>query len=148
MPTFPITYSVTIDFAPLDTWAKVDEVVTSVADDDADAGTEESIQARTDRRAARSQSKGAQALARKNTEILIAQGQAAVPGLTGQDKQDADDKVEALISQRKTILRTNRATSGTAVVLDDIDAALTTGDRSFYTQLLAALATHRATLTA
>ena len=43
-------------------------------------------------------------------------------------------------------MRVNRATGGIAAVLDDIDAALTTGDRTFYTTLLAALATHRATL--
>ena len=148
MPTFTITQEVTIDFIPLDTRAKVDDVVERVTFDDADADTEETLQERDDRHAARSQSRGALALAKKDQEILIAQGKAAVPGLMGQEKQDADDRVEALVSQRKTIVRVNRATGGVAAVLDDIEAALTTGDRTFYTALLAALATHRAGLTA
>ena len=148
MPTLTITYPVTLDFAPLDTRTKVDEVVAEITFDDDEADFQDAAQQRADRRATRSQSKGALALAKKDAELVIAQGLAAVPGLTGLAKQDADDKVEALVSQRKTILRNNRATGGTAAVLADVDAALTTGDRAFYTALLAALATHRATLTA
>ena len=148
MPTLNITYTVDIDFTPLDTWAKVDEVVADVTYDNDEAGFQVAAGQRTDRRAARSQSQGAKALAKKNADLLSAQNQAAVPGLTAQEKQDADEKVEALVSQRKTILRNNRVNNGPEAVLADIDAAPAAGERAFYVALLAALATHRATLTA
>ncbi|NVO29610.1 hypothetical protein [Hymenobacter lapidiphilus] len=74
-------------------------------------------------RATRSQTSGSSALAKKDGETLTAQGQAAVPGLTPQQQQDALDAVELLQVQRKRIMKNNRTSAGTDRFLGTVDAA-------------------------
>ena len=75
-----------------------------------------------DKRAGRSQEAGTATLAKKDAEIAEAQYRAAAPGLAGQAKQDADDTVELLLSQRKKILRDNRADTGAGRFKISVDA--------------------------
>ena len=101
-----------------------------------------------DERASRSQTSGVAALAKKDGEILIAQGQAAVPGLTPQQQQDAADAVELLQAQRKRIMKNNRTSAGTDRFLDTVDGAQVQSQVDVLTTVLAGIATHRATLRA
>ena len=101
----------------------------------------------TDERASRSQASGVAALAKKDGEILTAQGQAALPGLTAQQKQDADDAVELLQAQRKRIVKDNRVSAGTARFLGTVDAAQVQGQVDVLTAALAGITTRRAVLT-
>ncbi|MDQ2770924.1 MAG: hypothetical protein M3Y54_10545 [Bacteroidota bacterium] len=98
-------------------------------------------------RATRSQASGAAALVKKDGDILTAQGQAALPGLTAQQKQDADDAVELLQAERKKIMKANRTTAGTARFLGTVDAAQVQGQVDVLTAALAGIATRRAQLT-
>ncbi|MBT9392347.1 hypothetical protein KLP40_04155 [Hymenobacter sp. NST-14] len=101
-----------------------------------------------DERASRSQASGAAALAKKDAEILVAQGQAAVPGLTPEQQQDANDALELLQAQRKKIMKSNRTSAGTARFLSTVDAAQVQGQVEVLTAVLAGIAAHRATLPA
>ncbi|SDY58086.1 hypothetical protein [Hymenobacter psychrophilus] len=101
-----------------------------------------------DERADRSQASGAAALAKKDGEILTAQGQAALPSLTPQQQQDALDVVELLQSERKKIMRGNRTSAGTARFLKTVDAAQVQAQVDVLTAVLAGIATQRATLPA
>ena len=97
-------------------------------------------------RASRSQTSGAAALAKKDSDILAAQNQAAVAGLTPQQKQDADDEVELLQAQRKKIVKANRVSAGTDRFLGTVDAAQVQGQVDVLTAVLAGIATRRAQL--
>ena len=99
-------------------------------------------------RASRSQTSGAAALAKKDSDILAAQNQAAVAGLTPQQKQDADDEVELLQAQRKKIVKANRVSAGTDRFLATVDAAQVQGQVDVLTAALAGIAARRATLPA
>lgn len=99
-----------------------------------------------DERASRSQVSGAAALVKKDSDILIAQGQAAVVGLTSQQQQDAADAVELLQAQRKKIMKDNRVSAGTDRFLGTVDAAQVQGQVDVLTAALAGIATRRAGL--
>ena len=101
----------------------------------------------TDERASRSQTSGVAALAKKDGEILVAQGQAAVAGLTPLQQQDAEDAVELLQAQRKKIVKANRVSAGTDRFLATVDAAQIQGQVDVLTAALAGIATRRAQLT-
>ena len=100
----------------------------------------------TDERASRSQAAGAAALAKKDGEILTAQGEAALAGLTALQQQDAADKVELLQAQRKQIMKANRTSAGTARFLGTVDAAQVQGQVDVLTTVLAGITAHRPTL--
>ncbi|MGY3089823.1 hypothetical protein ACVWYF_002871 [Hymenobacter sp. UYAg731] len=102
----------------------------------------------TDERASRSQTSGVAALAKKDGEILVAQGQAAVAGLTPLQQQDAEDAVELLQAQRKKIAKANRVSTGTDRFLATVDAAQVQGQVDVLTAALAGIATRRAQLSA
>ena len=101
----------------------------------------------TDERASRSQTSGVAALAKKDGEILVAQGQGAVAGLTPLQQQDAEDAVELLQAQRKKIVKANRVSAGTDRFLATVDAAQIQGQVDVLTAALAGIATRRAQLT-
>ena len=101
-----------------------------------------------DERAGRSQTAGAAALAKKDGEIVVAQGQAAVAGLTPEQQQDATDAVELLRAQRKQIVKRNRTAVGTARFLADVDAVQVQAQVDALTAVLAGIVAHRATLSA
>jgi hypothetical protein len=98
------------------------------------------------KRATRSQTAGAAAIAKKDSEILIAQGQAAVAGLTPEQQQDAEDEVELLQAQRKKLMKANRSSAGTDRFLATVDAAQVQGQVDILTAALAGIATRRAQL--
>ncbi|GAB2941702.1 hypothetical protein GCM10027048_02670 [Hymenobacter coalescens] len=100
------------------------------------------------KRATRSQQAGAETLARKDAEILRARGEAAIAGLSAQEQQDADDKVELLQAQRKKIMRDNRASAGTDRFLAVLDAVQVQGQVDILTAARDGITAHRATLTA
>jgi hypothetical protein len=99
-------------------------------------------------RASRSQTAGAAALAKKDGEILVAQGQAAVAGLTAQQQEDADDAVELLQAQRKKIVKSNRVSAGTARFLATVDAAQVQGQVDVLADALKGIDDRRAKLPA
>ena len=136
------------DYSLLTTWAECDAATADVTFElktfsYRDAGLEI-----TGERAGRSQASGAAALAKKDGEILGAQGQAAVPGLTPQQQQDANDAVELLQAQRKKIMKANRVSAGTARFLGTVDAAQVQGQVDVLTAALKGIADRRATLPA
>ncbi|AMR26896.1 hypothetical protein A0257_07105 [Hymenobacter psoromatis] len=99
-----------------------------------------------DDRATRSQASGAAALARKEADIVVAQGQATLPGLTALQQQDAADALELLQAQRKQLLKRNRTTTGTDRFLASVDAAQVQAQVDTLTAVLAAIVARRATL--
>ncbi|MFD2787302.1 hypothetical protein [Hymenobacter rubripertinctus] len=101
-----------------------------------------------DERASRSQISGAAALAKKDGEILIAQGQAALAGLSAEQQQDANDALELLQAQRKKIMKGNRTSAGTDRFLSTVDAAQVQSQVDVLTAVLSGIAAHRATLPA
>ncbi|MDB5270570.1 MAG: hypothetical protein JWP58_3610 [Hymenobacter sp.] len=99
-------------------------------------------------RATRSKTAGAAALAKKDVEILVAQGQAAVAGLSAQQQEDADDAVELLQAQRKKIAKSNRVSAGTDRFLATVDAAQVQGQVDVLTDALKGIADRRTDLLA
>ena len=135
------------DYSFLTNWAECDAAAADVAFElktytHRDVGLEI-----TDERASRSQADGVAALAKKDHDILIAQGEAAVAGLTPQQKQDADDNVELLQAQRKKIMKANRVSVGTDRFLGTVDAAQVDAQVETLTKVLEGIAARRANLT-
>ncbi|WP_400190938.1 hypothetical protein [Hymenobacter sp. B81] len=99
-----------------------------------------------DKRADLSQEAGQAALAKKDAEIAAAQHHAAQPGLSTQQKEDAEDVVLLLQAQRKKIVRDNRDQTGSARFKLSVDAAQIAAQAALLQQVLAGIAAHRATL--
>ncbi|WP_143069747.1 MULTISPECIES: hypothetical protein [Hymenobacter] len=134
------------DYSLLTTWAECDAATADVNFELKTYSYRDTGLDLADERADRSQASGAAALAKKDGEILTAQGQAALPGLTPQQQQDALDNLELLQAQRKKIMRSNRSTAGTDRFLKTVDAAQVQGQVDVLTAALAGIAAHRATL--
>lgn len=134
------------DYSLLTTWAECDAATADVTFELKTFSYRDSGLDLAGERATRSQANGAAALTKKDAEILIAQGQAAVPGLTPQQQQDALDEVELLQAQRKKIMKANRATAGTDRFLSTVDAAQVQSQVEVLTATLDGIAAHRATL--
>ena len=135
------------DYSFLTTWAECDAAKADVEFELKTFNYRDTGLEITDERASRSKTAGAAALAKKDGEILTAQGMAAVAGLTPQQQQDANDKVELLQAQRKQIMKANRVSAGTARFLGTVDAAQVQGQVDVLTAALAGIATRRAQLT-
>ncbi|PJJ61005.1 hypothetical protein [Hymenobacter chitinivorans] len=101
-----------------------------------------------DDRADRSKASGAAALAKKDAEILRAQGEVNAAGLTNLQRQDAIDALELLQAQRKKILKNNRVSAGTNRFLGSVNGVQTQAQVTVLTGVLAGIAGHRATLSA
>ena len=136
------------DYSFLTTWAECDAAKTDVEFELKTFSYRDTGLDLAGERAARSQTSGAAALAKKDGEILIAQGQAAVAGLTPQQQEDAEDAVELLQAQRKKIVKSNRVSAGTDRFLATVDAAQVQGQVDVLTAALAGIAARRATLSA
>ena len=136
------------DYSLLTTWAECDAATADVNFELKTYSYRDTGLDLADARADRSQASGAAALAKKDGEILTAQGQAALPGLTPQQQQDALDNVELLQAQRKKIMRGNRTSAGTDRFLKTVDAAQVQGQVDVLTAALAGIAAQRATLSA
>lgn len=143
-----LIFTMNPDYSFLTTWAECDAAKDDVTFELKNFSYRDTGLEITDERASRSQASGVAALAKKDGEILIAQGQAAVAGLTPVQQQDAADNVELLQSQRKKIVKANRVGAGTARFLGTVDAAQVQGQVDVLTAVLAGIATHRAQLTA
>ncbi len=100
------------DYTQLTTWAECDAATTDVTFELKTFSYRDAGLDIADERATRSQVSGVAALAKKDSDILVAQGQAAVAGLTAQQQQDALDAVELLQAQRKKIIKDNRVSAG------------------------------------
>ncbi len=135
------------DYSFLTTWAECDAAKTDVEFELKTFNYRDTGLEISDERTSRSHASGVAALAKKDGEILTAQGQAAVAGLTAQQVQDANDKVELLQAQRKQIVKANRVSAGTARFLATVDAAQVQGQVDVLTAALAGIATRRAQLT-
>ena len=136
------------DYSLLTTWAECDAAKADV-DFELKTFTHRDVGLEiTDERSTRSHVAGVAALAKKDSAIVIAQGEAAVVGLTPLQKQDALDAVELLQSQRKKIVKDNRVTAGTDRFLGTVDATQVQGQVDVLTAVLAGIATQRAKLTA
>lgn len=136
------------DYSLLTTWAECDAATADVTFELKTFSYRDTGLDLAGERASRSQASGAAALAKKDSEILVAQGQAAVPGLTPQQQQDALDAVELLQAQRKKIMKNNRASVGTDRFLSTVDAVQVQGQVDVLTDALAGIATRRAQLSA
>jgi hypothetical protein len=136
------------DYSLLTTWAECDAAKADVEFELETFSYRDSGLDLADKRATRSQTAGAAAIAKKDKEILIAQGQTAVAGLTPEQKQDAEDEVELLQAQRKKLMRANRSSVGTDRFLATVDAAQVQGQVDVLTTTLAGIATRRSQLTA
>ena len=136
------------DYSFLTTWAECDAATVDVSFELKTFSYRDTGLDLAGERASRGQASGAAALAKKDGEILVAQGQAAVAGLTAQQQQDADDAVELLQAQRKRIVKANRVSAGTARFLATVDAAQVQGQVDILTAALAGIVARRATLTA
>ena len=134
------------DYSFLTNWAECDAATVDVTFELKTFSYRDTGLEITDERASRSQASGVAALAKKDGEILIAQGQAAVVGLSPLELQDANDKVELLQAQRKQIMKANRVSAGTARFLGTVDAAQIDGQVAVLTTVLAGIAAHRDTL--
>ncbi len=135
------------DYSFLTTWAECDAAKADVEFELKTFSYRDTGLDLASERASRSQTSGAAALAKKDGEILIAQGQAAVVGLTTAQQQDANDEVELLQAQRKKIAKANRTSAGTDRFLSTVDAAQVQGQVDVLTAVLAGTATRRAQLT-
>ncbi len=136
------------NYALLTTWAECDAATADVAFELKTYSHRDTGLDIADERATRSKASGEAALAKKDREILIAQGEAAVAGLTPQQKQDADDAVELLEAERKKIMKANRVSAGTARFLGSVDGGQVQAQVDFLTAVLAGIAAHRLTLSA
>ena len=141
MPTTP-------NYDLLTTWAECDAATKDVAFELKGFSVRDANLDYSDERSDLRQVEGAAALAKKDGEIAVAQGQAAVAGLTPLQQQDAADLVELLQSQRKQIVRRNRTSAGTDRFLDTVDAAQVQSQVDTLTQVLAGIAARRAQLPA
>ncbi|GAB3832716.1 hypothetical protein [Hymenobacter jeollabukensis] len=138
----------TPDYALLTTWADCDAALKDVNYELKTFSYRDNGLDLADDRATRSQEAGAAALARKDAEILRAQGEAGLAGLSAQEQLDADDKVELLQAQRKKIVRDNRASTGNARFQASLDAVQVQGQVDILTAARDGIIAHRATLTA
>ena len=136
------------DYLQLTTWAQCDAATADVTFELKTFNYRDTGLDLAGERASRSQAAGQATLAKKDAEIIIAQGQAAVPGLTPQQQLDAADALELLVAQRKKIMRDNRVSIGTDRFLGTVDAAQVQGQVDVLTTTLAGIATRRAALTA
>ncbi|MDO7874422.1 hypothetical protein Q5H93_06730 [Hymenobacter sp. ASUV-10] len=136
------------DYSFLTTWAECDAASEDVTFELKTFSHRDTGLDIADERADRSLASGTAALAKKDSEILIAQGQAALPGLSAEAQQDAADKVELLQAQRKQIVKRNRVSKGTDRFLGTVDAFQVQKQVEALTQVLAGIATRRAQLTA
>ena len=134
------------DYSFLTTWAECDAAKTDVEFELKTFSYRDTGLDLAGERATRSQTAGAAAIAKKDSEILIAQGQAAVVGLTPEQQQDAEDEVELLQAQRKKLMKANRTSLGTDRFLGTVDAAQVQGQVDVLTAALAGIAARRATL--
>lgn len=135
------------DYSLLTTWAECDAAKADVEFELETFSYRDNGLDLAGKRATRSQTAGAAALAKKDGEILVAQGQATVAGLTPEQLQDANDEVELLQAQRKKIMKANRTSAGTDRFLATVDAAQVQGQVDVLTAALAGIATRRAQLT-
>ena len=138
----------TPDYSLLTTWAECDAATADVTFELKGFSVRDASLDLSDERASRSQASGATALAKKDAEILVAQGQAAVPGLSPAQQQDAADALELLQAQRKQIVKRNRPAVGTARFLATVDATQVQAQVDTLTAVLAGIAAQRATLSA
>ena len=138
----------TPDYSLLTTWAECDAATADVTFELKTFNYRDTGLDIAGERATRSQASGAAALAKKDGEIVTAQAQAALPGLTPQQQQDADDEVELLQAQRKKIMKGNRTSAGTARFLGTVDGAQVQGQVDVLTAALAGITTRRAQLSA
>lgn len=137
----------TPDYTLLTTWAECDAATADVAYELKGYSVRDTALDYSADRADHSQAAGAAALAKKDGEIAVAQGQAAVAGLTAQQQQDATDAVELLQAQRKQIVKRNRTITGTARFLTTVDATQNQAQVDTLTAVLAGIVAQRATLT-
>ncbi len=142
----PITFE--LDFTPLTLRAQCDEAkddleflfkTYNVRDQNLDLADERTSRSLTDVLAA---------IARKDSAIVKAQGDAGNMALSAQERQDASDDVELLQAERKQLLRRTRTTTGAPVFVANVSAAQVETQATVLAAILAALAAHRATLTA
>ncbi|UOQ52294.1 hypothetical protein [Hymenobacter cellulosivorans] len=136
------------DYSLLTTWAQCDAATADVTFElktftHADSGLD-----LADDRAARSQASAAAALAKKDKEIAAAERDAAAPGLTPEEQEDADDALDLLRLQRKKIVKNNRANVGTERFLGSVDAGQVQTQVDYLNTVLAGIAAHRDTLSA
>ena len=141
-----IPLTLQLDLATLDTWAKCDAATTEVTFRRKTYSVRDANIDLADDRSTRSLMSGTEALAKKDGEILSAQGRLAATGLTVQAHQDIADELELLQAQRKQVVKHNRQSSGTAVFLTDVDAGQVAGQVAVLTAVLASIVTQRATL--
>lgn len=143
-----IPLSLDIDFARLTTHAQCDAAKSEVAFELKTYSVRDQNLELAGNRADRSQGAAAAALAKKDGEIVSVQNQLTATGLTADQQQDLRDELELLQAQRKQLVKRNRQNAGTEVFLAAVDAVQVDAQVAVLTAVLAAIDTHRATLTA
>ena len=143
-----VTIAFTLDFDLLTTRAMCDEATGELAFETKTFTTRDANIELADERADRSQNSAAAALTRKDGEIQSVQSQLTATGLAPEMQQDLTDKLELLQAQRKQLVKRGRQTAGVGRFLAAVNAVQVDGQVEVLQAILAAIAAHRATLSA